>query len=506
MTTVEDTLTTTRGQAPRRQLPSRGGKFGELSAATNGMMLLLYAVSITWPIKFQLGPLFITFSRIMLIALLVPMALRILSGRYGGIKSADIFVVLFGLWAFVSMAVNHGVGNVVESSGMFFVETAGAYMFGRVFMRSAQDFYVFVRFMIISVLISLPFATVELFTGEPFLLDILKSVNPLPGIFVFPDSVDYEPRLGLHRVQYTLVHPILFGMMCASLVALCFVVMTRGDGFGKKAFWGSVVIYATFTGLSSAGWMSGLMQIAFLIYERFTRWFAFRWKAIFWGFVAFYVFVSIFASHAPLVVLATKFTLSPHTAWFRVVIWEFGSAEVLRHPIFGIGMNDWVRPHWMPPSVDNHWLLMAMRFGFPGIILLGLAVMIPIFAVGRAKIREYNDLKACQIGYMCCMISWLVSLCTVAISVEILSLFMTVLAGGYWIADQARAEAGEVPDPRARGGRTTTRSPRRAPPGADTRTDLKTSRTRPARSTKPPRSERAKPATQPRRKPLPRRS
>ena len=41
------------------------------------------------------------------------------------------------------------------------------------------------------------------------------------------------------------------------------------------------------------------------------------------------------------------------TGWGRTEIFQYGAAEVLRHPIFGIGLNDWVRPWWRKPSVDN---------------------------------------------------------------------------------------------------------------------------------------------------------
>ena len=51
------------------------------------------------------------------------------------------------------------------------------------------------------------------------------------------------------------------------------------------------------------------------------------------------------------------------TGWGRTEVFEYGAAEVLRHPIFGIGLNDWIRPWWRKPSVDNFYLATAMRFG-----------------------------------------------------------------------------------------------------------------------------------------------
>lgn len=476
MTTADENSFPSPPKVQRSRLGAPvGGKFGELSDRMNGTVLLLYAISITWPIKFQLGPLFITFSRMMILALMVPMFLRLISGRYGGLKTADYAMILFGIWAYVAMSINHGPFAVFENSVMFYAETLGGYLIGRIFIRNAQDFYLFIKYLVISILISIPFITVEMFTGEPLLLDLLRTVNPAPGIFTLSPTIDYEPRLGLHRAQYTLVHPILFGMFCSSLVALTFVVMTRGDSAGAKTFWGFVVAFGTFAALSSAGWLAALLQIAILFYERFTRFImAFRWKLIFWGFVAFYIFVEIFASHSPLVVLATKLTLSPHNAWTRILIWEYGSLEVWRHPIFGIGMNDWVRPGYMPPSVDNYWLLTGMRYGLPGVFLIVLATLAPLFAVGRADTSKNDVLKSFQLGYMCCMFGWIFAMTTCWINVEIHSLYLTMLASGYWIADQARQETGGTSqDSRDRGGRrgkagrAASRREAQAPPDAE---------------------------------------
>ena len=65
---------------------------------------------------------------------------------------------------------------------------------------------------------------------------------------------------------------------------------------------------------------------------------------------------------------------NPQTADGRLVILEYGSAEVARHPIFGIGLNDWVRPWYKKASVDDPWLNYAMRFGLPSLVLLVAAL------------------------------------------------------------------------------------------------------------------------------------
>jgi len=53
---------------------------------------------------------------------------------------------------------------------------------------------------------------------------------------------------------------------------------------------------------------------------------------------------------------------------------------VRAHPVFGIGYGDWARPNWIPASVDNFWLLTAMRHGVPGLGFLAAAFILVLFS------------------------------------------------------------------------------------------------------------------------------
>ena len=68
-----------------------------------------------------------------------------------------------------------------------------------------------------------------------------------------------------------------------------------------------------------------------------------------------------------------------------MLIWHYGSASALNHPLFGVGLNEWERPEWMPPSIDNFWLFLAVRYGLPAPFLLLLAFLSIFLAVGFKK-------------------------------------------------------------------------------------------------------------------------
>jgi len=407
-------------------------------ATTNKLILILYTISVIWPIKFQIGPIYMTVSRMMLLMLLIPMLARLFSGRFGGIKLPDYLIIFYGMWVFVAMSVNHGPLNIIESSTINFVEVIGAYLIGRIFIRTMEDFEFFIRCMLYAVLFSLPFAMMETQTGKSLILETLRASNPAPDIFLLPADVDYEARLGLLRAQFTLVHPIAYGVFCASLTALAVTVHTRRSG--SKIFWGSVVSAAAFCSVSSAALLAVLLQFAMLGFERFTRFVRSRWQILAVVFGAAYLFVEIVASHSPIAILVSKFALNASTANNRLLIFEYGSAEVFRHPIFGIGNNDWVRATWMVASIDNHWLLRFMRYGVLGGGAIMGAVIGCMIIVARSPAYVSDALKAAQRGWLICMIAFFVALGTVAINVEVNSYYMTLVAGGLWIADRARLE------------------------------------------------------------------
>lgn len=467
MSTVDDPELLQSGRQRRAPRRAARGQAQDTQSSVNALILLLYTISILWPIKFQIGPAYMTVSRVMIIVLLVPMAIRVMSGVYGGIKRPDYFIVLYCIWAFIALSVNHGVTNVMEFAVMYFVETAGAYLIGRVFIRNQADFYCFVKYLLIAVAFAIPFALVEMLTGTPIVLEFLRKLNPIPGFFRLPAANDYLPRMGFYRSQFTLVHPILFGVFCASLMALALTVRTYGQSMFHKTFWGMIVAVATFTSLSSGAFLSAILQLSILGFERVSRFVKGRWKLVALVFVVLYIVLDFLSNRSPVELFISVFTFNQATSFNRVLIWEYGSAEVWRHPVFGIGDNDWVRPSWMVPSIDNQWLLQTMRYGLPGGFLLIYTVLWVLFKVGRVDTSHDPRLQQTQRGYLSAMIAWCIALGTVAINVEVASYFMTLLAAGIWMLDipPGGVEEPEDDDPRtARRRRTLSRRASAKPP------------------------------------------
>ncbi len=153
-------------------------------------LVCIFLLSLALPIIFFIGPLRLSPYRIILILLFVPCMFSWLSGRCGKIRSPDILILLYSIWASIALFKAHGL-NAVEPAGIYTVETLGSYFLARCYIRSAKDYEKAIWIMLIVIAILIPFAFVESLTGRNILNEALSTVFNVPRTF------NKEPRLGL---------------------------------------------------------------------------------------------------------------------------------------------------------------------------------------------------------------------------------------------------------------------------------------------------------------------
>ncbi|MCH9764569.1 MAG: hypothetical protein K0U34_01065, partial [Alphaproteobacteria bacterium] len=106
-----------------------------------------------------------------------------------------------------------------------------------------------------------------------------------------------------------------------------------------------------------------------------------------------YIVVALLSTRSPIAILATSITLDSQTGFYRLLIWEHGFQNVLAHPLIGIGLADWARPHWMASgTIDSFWLVTAMRTGIPSVLILITALMTLVYAVNVRGIKNRSAL------------------------------------------------------------------------------------------------------------------
>lgn len=397
--------------------------------ATKPIVLALLIFSFAMPFYFHLGGLKLSGYRVILLLFMFPAVIGWLSGKAGKIRPVDILVIAFSFWSALSFSINHGLASMWQFIGMFMIETLVPYFIARTYIRNLESFRYFVKCLFLLILILLPFALFESFTGKTPLLNLFGKVLSVYQKWIF------EPRLGLLRAQTTMPHPILFGVFCAPAFALTWYVLGWHKSFFKKVGLTSVIGGAVFFSLSSGAFLNVVIQLALMGWNWVFQFLRKKWKVLLSIFCVLYFIAEIGSNRSMFQIFATHFTLTPGTAWARIHTFNFASDDILRNPIFGIGLHDWTRPHWMVllSSVDNFWLVVTLRHGFPALFLLAGAVIVTFFQLGSRNLT--GAMADARLGYLISLLGLCVSAVTVHLWDATFCFLMFLLGAGAWFLD-----------------------------------------------------------------------
>jgi len=351
-------------------------------------------ISFTLPVEFSLhlGELLITPSRLLLILFIVPVVLK--SFSFPKIELFELFFIGYALWILVSMAVNYDFIRSLESGGVLVLEALVSFYVVKCYITTANHIQSLLKLIAVIAMILLPFLVLENVTGVHSFHNLFSSITG----FHYP--LRYEERLGLTRAYGPFSHPILSGVFFSGLIGIFWYGARHS--LTKKMWQMGILVGATFTSLSSAPLLVAIFQLAAIFWNRVADRIKVRWKLVVAGMASLYVFLFFWSPYSPVMVILSRITMDPHTAYWRMLIWDFGTAEVGRHPFVGIGFGDWIRPVWMlSDSVDNFWLLQAMRYGLPAVVFLGAAVLLLLIKVHSLKDRtESKDYQMISLGWI----------------------------------------------------------------------------------------------------------
>ncbi|UQR61041.1 O-antigen ligase family protein [Bradyrhizobium sp. C-145] len=418
--------------APRRQAISadRPGK------KTLPWPVRLFLASLVVPWVGTIGSVSLYTSRVILLAMVLPCLAKWMRGASGRIRTSDIALLLFCLWSVVSLVVVHGPEFAVKPAGILFVETMGAYLVARCYIRDADDFFNMARMLFRVVAFLFPFALLEALTGRNVLLELFAAILPS-----FPNAGN-DMRAGLWRAQVVFEHSILFGICAASALAVTHLVLGHRIPLFQRWLKTGLVGGTALLSLSSAPIAAIAVQAALMMWSALFRKNRYCWKILWCVALAAYLAVLFGSNQSPIQFYISKFTFEPATGWHRLLIWEYGSASVLNQPLFGIGFEDWARSSWMPPSVDMFWLLTTMRFGIPGGLLMVLSFFAVFLGVSFRKGLD-ERLVAYRTAYLIMMIAFFLVGWTVHYYGTAYLWFIFLLGSGVWLLDVGIDDGGK---------------------------------------------------------------
>lgn len=395
------------------------------------MPIALFFIGILLPpeVSLTVGGLRFSGYRVVLIVMFLPMVYGLISGKHAKPGVFDLLVFAHSGWAVLALMKWGGIGQGIESGGIYVIEYAGAYLLGRIYIRSFEDYRAFAKAFVGVVVGMLVFTLPEALTEIHILRDSFAAVFGGPG------APYIEKRMGIERAFGPFDHPILYGVFSASAFSMAYYVVA-GREFrnirGMSKTFG--VVLATFLSGSGGPYVALAMQIFVAGWERVLKGVTGRWRALFGLFAATYLWIDLMSNRTPFHVFVTYLTFSTQSAYNRINIWNYGTAEVVRHPIFGIGLGDWVRPVWMSDSMDNFWLLIAVRYGMPAWFFLVGQLVGLVVVIGMKK-NLPQDWKNARHAWAFTLFGISVTAATVHLWNALFVLFLFLIGSGVWMAD-----------------------------------------------------------------------
>lgn len=306
--------------------------------------------------------------------LLAPVAVFELMRRHIRLTLPDYLFMLGSFWVILAYFVNTGIDKAIEGGGSFMIDSLAGYLIGRAFITDVRRLRTFLVQALPGVIIVAIILAVESLSHRLLIADL------------FPVRARYEKlyeiRLGLLRARASFPHSIAAGIFMTSLLPLYFL-----SGLRSRERWaGTIASLGAIFSVSSAAFLTILLTVFLIAYRWvFTRLLAMRERMIYiaYAFVGVFATLEILTGRGAIRTLISNFTLDPSTGYYRILIWEYGTASVQQNPIFGIGDAPMARARWMVmETIDNHWLMLAVKHGLPCTVLMLAGVIIALWRCG----------------------------------------------------------------------------------------------------------------------------
>lgn len=431
----------------------------ERDARFRGRLLVVFVACLFVPGVFSIAGSQLSPYRVVLLAIFPWLLWRWLTTRP---CLVDFLVLASAGWTVLALVKSHGLG-IGPRAVISFVELFGGYLVGRILITDAREFKRYFVVLGLGFAVIAPFALLEMATGFNTFRTIFGLVFGIPA-----RQHNLGLRLGLVRAQGTLEHPILWGLVASLGVANGFYIWRRNlvKAFGASGFFAFMVG----TSLSSGPLLGVLAQICLMAWDRLFFFMRFRWVVL--GFLALFalLLLKILAQFHLLDFVLGNLTFSKTSADGRLVVLDYGMMEVTRHPVFGIGLNDWTRPWYRAgkASFDNFWLLEAMRYGIPTFAFLALAWAASMLRIAtqRTLSPEEQDYRR---GYLIALSGLTIVLGTVYIwNATCIFVWIYLGAGAWFYMSKAPQETRDAATLARRAAQGRGGAPG-APPGAPSR-------------------------------------
>lgn len=331
---------------------------------------LLYLLLIPEQFNPTIGGIYLSPYRVFLLGATLYLMFGALQRRIA-FKWPDVLILLGSAWIWLAAYMTSGsISTAMVMGGSHTVDIALGYFLARLTIQNVKDFRLFLVLIAPGIAFISAIVVIESLTQTLILQPLASSITGLPN------RIRWEVRMGLLRGVGPFAHPIHAGIFLGSFLPLYLMSGLRGwpKIFGVVASIGGVF------SMSSAAMLALVVGGALSVYNWLTDRIAnLTWRLFLFFTGLLYVGVELTSNSGFYALLVRYASLNTGSAYNRILIWQYGTENIARHPWFGIGYGDWDRPDWMySGSFDHFWLIMALRWGIPEALFLLAATIIAV--------------------------------------------------------------------------------------------------------------------------------
>jgi len=306
------------------------------------------------------------------------------------LMAADIFVWATILWmVVVKVASLETDANLLFKTASDALALVASYMAARSFFygeHSVNEFVRALKFIAIAVIV---LSVLDTLSGKHITNELVKTFfnTPLPDR---PEAVEIHRNLfGIRvlRAESIFPHPILYGIFC-SLAATIFVHLERS--ITQRIFFFGICLFGCLLSVSSAAVLGFVILVAVYSYDCVLGSYSARWK-IFTIVTTATFAASFIVSNNPITWLLRHATIDPADGYYRLLIWTDAFDYIVRSPIVGADFSSWASNDILSNTIDSVWLVLALTYGVPMIILLFLANLFACGIFGKKFNRRPID-------------------------------------------------------------------------------------------------------------------
>ena len=359
----------------------------DASQRRHSLVIWTTLIGVCFPaVPISLGIVNVTLGRIVVIIFLLP-ALAVLSERGRAWVTSDFFAVALAIWMLASSALNGGFRPYVGAEALEFL---GSYLVGRAFIFGPSNLQIFITALTRTTVVVVGLGLVDTLSGTHVTLDSLGIAGESSQYIT---ANDY--RLGLVRASSVFEGSEHFGTFCVAAASIFFYSVRSA----QRKIWLSVSFLGCALSLSSGPLMGLCVVVALFSYDRILRRNSTRWKALLTLIAGF--LVALFAvSSDPISWLLVHMTFNPQTGFVRLGQWDAAAPLVGSSPFIGHGYIDFGDSFYLSNGIDCIWLVEALHYGIPGVVLLLLTMLSSFFSKGKIFRADFRYLLCTDRVYL----------------------------------------------------------------------------------------------------------